>query len=178
MSGRPLRSESLSEAAIVDAALRLAREQGLESVRMRDIAADLGVAVGAIYHHIPSQAALHIAVVHAAFADVPLPSQLRGSARQRIVKSVMAIQRTLDDNPGIRASVAAMAPQSELGVDMRACLREAGLTAKQADRAYVGIGWLWLGSRVTDGTFGYDAAAFRTMLDLLLDGLLGKEPTQ
>lgn len=175
MAGRPLRSDPLSTDAIVETATRLAADRGLEAVRMRDIATELDVAVGALYHHVPNQAALQSAVVRYVFADVPLPSQLRGTPRQRITKTVLAIQLALEDNPGVGAAAAANAPQSDLGVDMRAALREAGLTARQADRAYVGIGWLWLGSRVNTAAFAYDTATFRQTLELLLDGLLGTE---
>lgn len=176
MPGRPLRAESLSEAAIVDAALRLAKTTGLDSVRMRDVASELDVAVGALYHHLPSQAAMQAAVVDHVLGRLPLPAHFGGTPRQRIVAAMRAIQQALDDNPGITANVIAAAPRTESGQAIRrqvlAALCEAGLTKAQSERAYLGFEWLWLGSRATPGADSYDEAAFYHVFDALLDGLL------
>src|SRR5262245_13685846 len=110
MPGRPLRAEALSEAAIVDAALRLAPGKGLENVRMRDVADELNVAVGALYHHVPSQAAMQAAVVQHVLEGLPIPSEIAGTPRQRIVATMWALQQALDDHPGISANVIAGAP--------------------------------------------------------------------
>src|SRR5215211_2723991 len=107
MPGRPLRAESLSEAAIIDAALRLARERGLDSVRMRDVASELDVAVGALYHHVPNQSAMQASVVQHVLGSLPTPSHIPGTPRQRIVATMQGIQRALDDNPGVTATIIA-----------------------------------------------------------------------
>jgi AcrR family transcriptional regulator len=176
MPGRPLRAESLSEAAIVDAALRLASTRGLEQVRMRDVAAELDVAVGALYHHVPSQAAMQSAVVQHVLEGLPTPNEIGGTPRQRIVATMRAIQQVLDDNPGISANVIAAAPRTESGGTIRrqllAALHETGLTQAEAERAYLGFEWLWLGSRVAPSPDTYDKSAFDFVFDALLDGLL------
>jgi AcrR family transcriptional regulator len=176
MAGRPLRAESLSEAAIVKAALRLARERGLESVRMRELARELDVAVGALYHHVPNQSAMQAAVVQHVLGGLPTPSQIAGTPRQRIVATMHGIQRALDDNPGVTATIIAAAPYSTIGRTMRrellATLRETGLNQVEAERAYLGFEWLWLGSRVSPGPHSYNKAAFDEVFEALLDGLL------
>lgn len=178
MPGRPLHADSLSKDAIVGAVLRLAQTKGLDSVRMRDVASELNVAVGALYHHVPNQSAMQAAVVEQVLGALPMPSQIAGSPRQRIVANMRAMQQALDDNPGITASAIAAAPRSDSGATMRrdllAALRETGLTETEAKRAYLGFEWLWLGSRVMPGADSYDRAAFDYVFDALLDGLLAR----
>src|SRR4051794_3862687 len=115
MPGRPLRAESLSQTSIVDAALRLGSRKGLEQVRMREVAEELKVAVGALYHHVPSQAAMQSAVIQQVLEGVATPNEIGGTPRQRIVATMRAIQQTLDDHPGISANVIAGAPETERG---------------------------------------------------------------
>jgi AcrR family transcriptional regulator len=178
--GRPLRAESLSEAAIVTAALRLARAKGLSSVRMRDIAGELHVAVGALYHHIPSQAAMQAAVVNHVLSTLSTPDQIAGTPRERIVATMRALQQVLDEHPGITADVIAGAPRTESGETMRrqllAALTETGMSPAQAKQAHLGFEWLWLGSRLTPGPGSYDKATFDRVFEAMLDGLLAGTP--
>src|SRR4051812_40991254 len=176
MPGRPLRAESLSKASIVDAALRLASGKGLEQVRMREVAEELKVAVGALYHHVPSQAAMQSAVIQQVLEGVATPNEIGGTPRQRIVATMRAIQQTLDDHPGISANVIAGVPETERGGTIRrellAALRETGVGKAAAERAYLGFEWLWLGSRVAPGAHSYNKAAFDYVFNAMLDGLL------
>src|SRR5213592_4013652 len=137
MPGRPLRAESLSEPAIIKAALRLARDSGLEAVRMRDVATELAAALGALYHHVPNQSAMQAVVVQHVLGDLPTARQSAGTPRQRIVATMRGIQRALEDNPGVTATVIAAAPYSTIGRTMRrellATLRETGLTQVEAE---------------------------------------------
>jgi AcrR family transcriptional regulator len=50
--------EPVSRALILDTALRLADEGGLEAVSMRLVAAELGVGAMTLYHHVPTKDAL------------------------------------------------------------------------------------------------------------------------
>jgi AcrR family transcriptional regulator len=166
----------LSETSIIDAALRLASRKGLEQVRMREVADELNVAVGALYHHVPSQADMQSAVIQQVLEGIPTPNEIGGTPRQRIVATMRAIQQTLDDHPGISANVIAAAPETERGGMIRrellAALRETGLGKAAAERAYLGFEWLWLGSRVAPGAHSYNKAAFEYVFNAMLDGLL------
>ena len=46
---------------------------------------ELKVAVGALYHHVPSQAAMQSAVIQQVLEGVPTPNEIGGTPRQRIV---------------------------------------------------------------------------------------------
>src|SRR5262245_9635166 len=57
--GRPRAGQApLTRERILAAAMRLADEQGIASLSMRRLAADLGVDPMAIYHHLPGKAAV------------------------------------------------------------------------------------------------------------------------
>ncbi|WP_165818244.1 TetR/AcrR family transcriptional regulator [Frankia canadensis] len=180
MAGRPVRADPLSVGAIVAVALRLAARDGLEAVRMRDVAAELDVAAGALYWHVSSQRALQVAVVEAVLGAVPSPSELRGTPRERITRHIRLLQRALVDNPGITGAVIANAPDTPLGAKLRdgvrAALREAGLSHPAAHRAFLALEWLWLGSRTGTGPHAYDQETFDAALTALLDGILGTAP--
>lgn len=51
-----------TRAAVIEAAMRLFGETGFEKVRVGDIAAEAGVAKGAVYHHFPTKEAIFEAV--------------------------------------------------------------------------------------------------------------------
>src|SRR3954453_1055798 len=174
MPGRPLRAESLSETSIVDAALRLASRRGLEQVRMREVAKELDVAVGALYHHVPSQAAMQSAVIQQVLEGVPTPNEIGGTPRQGIVAKVRAIQQTLDEHRGISANVIAGAPETERGGlisrELLAALRETGLGKAAAERDFLGFEWLWLRLRVAAGAHSNNQAPFHFRFKANLEG--------
>ncbi len=60
----PTEKGEQTRSAILDSALRLFRRNGFDETRMRDIAADAGVALGAAYYYFPSKDALVQAYYH------------------------------------------------------------------------------------------------------------------
>lgn len=58
---------------IVDAAMRLADERGLDGLSMRKLAEQLGVEAMSLYHHVANKEALLDAMVDAVFAKIELP---------------------------------------------------------------------------------------------------------
>jgi TetR/AcrR family tetracycline transcriptional repressor len=65
--------DPLTRDRIVDAALRLIDEVGLDRLSMRRLGAELGVDPMAVYHHVPNKDALLEAVVHRVFSEMPAP---------------------------------------------------------------------------------------------------------
>lgn len=57
-NGTPNRSNKLSRPAIVDAAIALADEEGVQALSMRRVATKLGVGTMSLYRHVPNKAAL------------------------------------------------------------------------------------------------------------------------
>ncbi|MET3808220.1 AcrR family transcriptional regulator [Nakamurella sp. UYEF19] len=64
---------ALSRDLIVETAVGLARAEGIHSVTMRRIAADLGVEAMSIYHHIPSKATLLVMMADWSLSQVAPP---------------------------------------------------------------------------------------------------------
>ncbi len=67
------RSGSLSEDAILDAALQLIEEHGIDGLTMRRLSSRLGVALGATYHHVENKDALIVLVARSLFDRVVIP---------------------------------------------------------------------------------------------------------
>lgn len=68
-----MRKPSLHRALIVEAALELIDEAGIERLSMRRLGARLGVEAMALYHHVPSKGALLDAVQERLLDDVEVP---------------------------------------------------------------------------------------------------------
>jgi AcrR family transcriptional regulator len=69
---------------VVQAAIRLADSDGLAAVRIRDLAASLGVSTMAIYTHVNSRDDLLVLMADAAHAAMPLPAFGRAGWRTRV----------------------------------------------------------------------------------------------
>jgi AcrR family transcriptional regulator len=90
-SGRPRSGqERLSREAILEAALRIVDDEGLEAMTMRRLASILGVNPMSIYHHLPNKAAVFAGLAEVVFSqvdiadagdDLPWQDQLKDAAR-------------------------------------------------------------------------------------------------
>ncbi|WP_112245288.1 TetR/AcrR family transcriptional regulator [Kribbella monticola] len=70
-SGRPRAGEErLSRQAILEAALRIVDDEGLEAMTMRRLAAALGVNPMSLYHHLPNKAAVFAGLAELVFAGM------------------------------------------------------------------------------------------------------------
>ncbi|HEY8527051.1 MAG TPA: TetR/AcrR family transcriptional regulator [Acidimicrobiales bacterium] len=65
--------EPLTRDRIVEVALRLIDDVGLDQLSMRRLGAELGVDPMAVYHHVPNKDALLQAVVQRVFSEMPPP---------------------------------------------------------------------------------------------------------
>jgi TetR/AcrR family transcriptional regulator, tetracycline repressor protein len=68
--GRP---SVTSRAEVLEAALRIVDEQGLERLTMRRLGAQLGVDPMTVYHHVPDKAALFDGLIERVLAEIRIP---------------------------------------------------------------------------------------------------------
>lgn len=69
-TGRPAR---VTRGQVVDAAVAIADERGLDAVSMRAVAKDLGIGTMTLYSHVPGRVELVDAMIDRAYADFLLP---------------------------------------------------------------------------------------------------------
>lgn len=90
MAPRKKNAEQLTRERIIEAAMRIIDEEGLEALSMRRLGTELGVNPMAAYHYVPNKSALYDLVIDAVMggvdlssipADVPLEEQLKLAAR-------------------------------------------------------------------------------------------------
>ena len=98
--GRP---PSLSTDGVVQAALRLTREVGLENLSMRALARELGVPPMTIYHYAPSREYLHALVVDDILSQVRVPGSDEGNWEERLRKLLHDARRVFAEHPGVSA---------------------------------------------------------------------------
>ena len=98
--GRP---PSLSKRQVVEAALRVTREVGLDNLSMRALARKLGVPPMTIYHYAPSKEYLHTLVVDDILSDIRVPSPDEGDWEERLRKLHSDARRVFAEHPGVSA---------------------------------------------------------------------------
>ena len=128
----------LSSARVLQAAVALADEAGLEAFSMRALAQELGVVPMALYKHVASKEELLDGMVDMVFSEIEFPAgdlewrsamRLRASStREALIRHSWAIGMMESRHPGpanLRNHNAVMG-----------CLREAGFSFKMAIHAY------------------------------------------
>ncbi len=132
------RRPQIDRAAILDAAMELADERGLEAVTMHAVAQRLGVTPMALYRHVDGKQALLDGLVERLLtsyslppADAPWPGRLTGMAE--------AVRSTAKRHPAVFPLLLtrpAVTPAARMVRDsVQAALREAGLAEAEAARA-------------------------------------------
>jgi len=98
-------STPVTREAVIDAALRIVEQEGVRQLSMRKLAAELGVAVTAIYWHVGNREALLDALVEREIADA---TRIRPSGRTpeaRLVSIARALRTMLLARPHVIALV-------------------------------------------------------------------------
>jgi AcrR family transcriptional regulator len=178
MAGRPkVRKEPLDEAAIVGAALKIARKR-MSDLTMRSVSDELQVSVGALYKHVAGRDELVALVVEKILGQAPPMVPESGDGWLALRAQVLGIQALMDRYPGLDQVVIAHSPASPIANELRrqgmAALQHEGLTPDEAHRVYRAVTWLWLGSRVAmqgPTRKQADVDTFAEALDILLAGL-------
>src|ERR1700684_3966723 len=128
----------LSSARVLQAAVALADEAGLEAFSMRGLAQELGVVPMALYKHVANKEELLDGMVDIVFGEIELPSgelDWRSAMRRRAISTREALQR----HPW---AIGMMESRHPGPANLRnhnatmGCLREAGFSFEMAIHAY------------------------------------------
>ena len=107
---------SVTVEAVVDAALRLADEQGLAAVTMRAVAEAVGVSAMSVYTYVPGKAELLDLMVDTLYLRMPRPPWRRSSWRTRLTKVAEANRELLVAHPWMTEVAALSRPPLGPGV--------------------------------------------------------------
>ncbi|BCJ39699.1 TetR family transcriptional regulator [Actinoplanes ianthinogenes] len=91
-------------------ALRIMREEGLERVTMRRLAAELDTGPASLYVYVQNTAELHGAILDELLADLDLPRPDPGSWREQLIELMAGYTRLLIAWPSLARSVLALRP--------------------------------------------------------------------
>ncbi|WP_062983896.1 mycofactocin system transcriptional regulator MftR2 [Nocardia anaemiae] len=94
-------SRTLSESEIVEAALRVVREDGVEKLSMRRLSRELGVSPMAPYYYVADKRELLDLVAKAALTGVRKPPADSGPWQQRLRDLIDQIDEKLRKHPGL-----------------------------------------------------------------------------
>ena len=129
----------LSRERVLETAIALADEHGLEAFSMRRLADRLGVAAMSLYHHVPNKDQWLDAMIDVVFSEIELPStddDWKTAMRKRALSTREALNRH-------RWAVGLMEGRSTHGPSnlrlhnaVLGCLREAGFSLEMTVHAY------------------------------------------
>ncbi len=94
------RKPKISREAVIEAALGLVDEQGIELLSMRSVAARLGVQAMALYHHVRHKEDLLGALLELLMADVKLPEP-NGRWRRELEVGSLSFYRAFAAHPRV-----------------------------------------------------------------------------
>ncbi|GAA2591054.1 TetR/AcrR family transcriptional regulator C-terminal domain-containing protein [Dactylosporangium fulvum] len=101
----------LSRDGVVATALRVMREEGLERVTMRRLAAELDTGPASLYVYVRNTAELHGALLNELLTDLELPGDSAGAAwREQLIDLMTAYTRMLFAYPSLARSVLTLRP--------------------------------------------------------------------
>ena len=134
----PARREPLTRDRVLDAAVRLADESGIDAVTMRKVGEVLGVEAMSLYNHVANKDALLDGMVDRVFAEIDMPSDDNWNAamRGRAISARAALGR---HRWAIGRMESRRSPGSENLAHHNAvlgCLRRAGFTVELTAHAY------------------------------------------
>jgi AcrR family transcriptional regulator len=119
----------LSEEAILDVALGIVREEGLDAVTMRRLATELDTGPASLYVYFSSRDALLDAMLDRVTGMVPLDEPDPARWREQIHNLMKGMLDAMEAHPGIATVAVANPPTSEralVGADNMAALLRAG----------------------------------------------------
>jgi len=85
--------EPLTRQRVLEAALRLLDQEGLEGFSMRKLGTLLGVEAMSLYNHVESKRTLFDGVIELLIVQAPYPEQLDATPRECIVNSAIGLTR-------------------------------------------------------------------------------------
>jgi TetR/AcrR family transcriptional regulator, tetracycline repressor protein len=160
----------MSPEHIVAVARRMVESSGVDSLSMRKLAAELGVAPTAIYWHVGGRDQLLHAIMDQLLAEAP-PIRARGSSREQRVASVArAIRRHIRSSPTLHQLAQHLDRNPDASFPGQLALtREitaGGLHGEDAANAVRAILYLIGGFQLLDSNFSRRPAGARTTQEL------------
>jgi AcrR family transcriptional regulator len=132
----------LSRARVLDAALRLADEGGIEAISMRKLAQALGVQAMSLYNHVANKDDILDGIVDIVIGEIEVPD-LAMDWKMAMRRRAISAHGVLLRHPWaslVIMSRANVGPANLRYVDATlGCLREAGFSFEMADRAWNAI---------------------------------------
>lgn len=110
--GRPSK-EPLSEQLIIDVAMRILREEGLEAVTMRRVATELDTGPASLYVYIGGRDELRAAMLDRVTTMVKLEEPDPARWREQLHRLVRGVLEALEAHPGIARVAVANVPTGE-----------------------------------------------------------------
>ncbi|WP_239476828.1 mycofactocin system transcriptional regulator MftR2 [Nocardia arizonensis] len=140
---------TLSESEIVEAALRVVREDGVEKLSMRRLSRELGVSPMAPYYYVADKRELLDLVATAALTGVRTPPRESGPWQRRLRDLVDQIDEKLRKHPGLGDILIEqmLGKQLDLITAIMEILFEAGFTERNVLAAYATIHTYLFGRR-------------------------------
>jgi AcrR family transcriptional regulator len=139
---RTVRRESLSRERVLDAAMTVADEGGLDALTIRSLAQHLRVAPMAIYHHVANKEAILDGIVDRVFGEMDYPSA-EGGWRAAMERRCASARQVLRRHPWaipLLQSRRAPGPATLRHLDaVIGCLRRAGFSVRMTAHAYAMI---------------------------------------
>jgi AcrR family transcriptional regulator len=152
----------LSRERVLEAAIELARRDGIDALTMRRLADELEVGVMTLYHYVPNKSELLDAMVDVVFAEIELPPRgvdWRTAMRRRAVSTREALNRHRWA-VGLMESRATPGPASMRVHDaVLGCLREAGFSLDLTLQAYSVLDAYIYGFALQEKTVPFDSPA-------------------
>jgi AcrR family transcriptional regulator len=160
---KPVPQVPLSRERVLRAALRLADEEGIESLSMRKLAQELGVKAMSLYNHVTNKDNILDGIIDMVISEIELPDltiDWKTAMRRRSISAhavllrhpwaTMAIMSQLNIGPAMLRYV-----DATLG-----CLREAGFSFEMADHAWNAIDSHIYGFTLQELNFPLEAAEY------------------
>jgi TetR/AcrR family tetracycline transcriptional repressor len=148
--GRPTR---VSREQILDTALRIVDEHGLERLTLRRLGAELGVDPMAVYGHVPDKAALFDGLIELVLAQIQLPA-FTGRWAKDLRAVARAARATVLAHPHVVPLLGTRPPITQpaftLVEAITSILLEAGLSEEQAADGFDCIGRLVIGHALAE----------------------------
>ena len=145
----------LSRRRVLEAAVRFADREGLGSLTMRRLGAELGVEAMSLYNHVPNKGALLDGMVEVLLGEVEIPPRSK-DWEERVRDGYRAFRRLAHEHPNVFPLLVERPPETMDGVwlveEFLQTLREAGFGAEEALHAFRSL---------SSYTFGYSMAEIR-----------------
>jgi AcrR family transcriptional regulator len=153
---------ALSREQVLRAGVELAARDGIESLTMRKLAAELGVAPMTLYYYVPNKDELLDGMVDTVFGEIEPPPpgvEWRAAMRRRAISTREALNRNRWA-VGLMESRATPGPESfRLHDAVLGCLREAGFSIELAIHAYSVLDAYIYGFALQEKTVPFETAA-------------------